>query len=75
MDLVGHLNDEPPAYRIMAWRYLKPKDKKLSEQQIQEQHIELSSMLGAPAEKMPEHVKEMLRWAEEQQAKLNKNKN
>ena len=73
-DLVDHLNEEPPAHRIMAWRFLKPKTRKLTEEQIQTQHSELSATLGQAAGKMPEQMKEMLRWMEEQQARLNKNR-
>ena len=70
LELVAQMNDEPPAHRILAWRYLKPKVVKLTEQQIEQQHTELVGELGQNARKMPDHMKEMLRWAEEQTARM-----
>ncbi len=70
LDLAAHLNEEPPAYRILAWKYLKPKARKLSEEQIQQQHMELSGELGQRAQKMPEYMKDMLRWVEEHRARM-----
>lgn len=73
-DLIAHLNEEPPEYRILNWVHLEQKPKPLTEEQIQHQAHELSSMLGQRAGAIPEPMKEAMRWAEQQKALLNKRK-
>lgn len=73
-DLIAHLNEEPPEYRILNWVHLEQKPKPLSAQQIEHQAMELGSMLGQRAGAIPDPMKDAMRWAEEQKARLNTRK-
>ena len=70
-DLIEHLNEQPPAYRILGWRYgLKPSDARAGSkaaETLKDQEIgEMSRALGAAAQPMPAHIRDMAKWAAEQ---------
>lgn len=72
VDLLEYWRDEPPAHMILAARYLerKPGKRRVTEQEMERQMMELQTVMHAPASPLPEGLREMANWASEQEARL-----
>ena len=73
-DLVDHMVEQPPAHRILAWRYLKPtpsraRGAKAVPLKDEEVH-EISSALGVQARPMPDKMREMAEWVAKDSKRL-----
>ena len=75
-DLVAHLHEEPPAYRILAWRYLKPKpsrSRSANPAPLDRDSVkEITQTFGARPQAVPQDVRDRFAWAQEQMAKMGK---
>jgi hypothetical protein len=74
-DLLEYWLEEPPTHVILGWRYLERKPKQqINEEDAVRQMSELQGMMGTRAGSMPDHLKDMARWAEQQRGRLQSNK-
>lgn len=66
-DLLEHIGEHPSDYMILAAVHLEKRSKTISENSA----AELVSVMG-PAQPLPDYLREKMRWAGEQAAKLNR---
>lgn len=75
-NLLEYWIEEPPAHVTLALRYLGERKKKpVTEKQAQDQLFAVQQLgPGFESKPMPQHLRDMANWAEEQKAKLKKRK-
>lgn len=77
-NLLDHINEEPPAYRILAWRYLKPKPSRARNgkpEPVKQSDVkELVSALGVAPQPVPQNVRDSFNWAQAELARRNSTK-
>jgi hypothetical protein len=72
--LLEYWGVEPPTHVILALRYLGQHKKPTSEHEAVGQMHQLAGMVDQNLTPMPQHLREMAQWAEEESAKLNRGK-
>jgi hypothetical protein len=70
--LLEYWGKEPPTHVILALRYLGQHKKPTTEDEAAGQMHQLAGMVEQNLTPMPQHLREMAQWAEEEAAKLNR---
>lgn len=70
-DLLEYWLEEPPAHVVLGAVHMERKGKRaVREEDAMESFGELQGMMGQRPQPMPAHLKDMMRWAQEQEKKM-----